>query len=115
MKYRKKPVVIDAFQITQPMHQELLSRKTLYFRASCIKKFPDWLKKAVNKSIGEGSLFVQSDLPIMRSEEYNFKLLIGTLEGNHEVTINDWIIKGVKNELYPCKDEIFKLTYEKVE
>lgn len=40
---------------------------------------------------------------------------IGTLEGGHEVTPGDWIITGVKGEKYPCKPEIFDLTYEKVE
>ena len=37
---------------------------------------------------------------------------IPTLEGWHEVTPGDWIITGVKGEHYPCKDDIFKMTYE---
>lgn len=37
---------------------------------------------------------------------------IRTLEGSHVVSPGDWIIKGVKGEFYPCKDEIFRLTYE---
>ncbi len=37
---------------------------------------------------------------------------IGTLEGNLNVSINDWIITGVKGERYPCKPDIFKQTYE---
>jgi hypothetical protein len=40
---------------------------------------------------------------------------IDTLEGEMQVTPGDWIITGVKGEFYPCKDEIFKLTYEAVE
>lgn len=39
---------------------------------------------------------------------------IDTLEGNHEVTPGDWIITGVKGERYPCKPDIFKMTYESV-
>jgi len=39
---------------------------------------------------------------------------IETLEGNHHVIAGDWIITGVKGEKYPCKDEIFKATYEPV-
>ena len=39
---------------------------------------------------------------------------IKTLEGGHIVSPGDWIIKGVKGEFYPCKDEIFRLTYEPV-
>ena len=38
---------------------------------------------------------------------------IKTLEGNHKVTKNDWIIKGVQSEFYPCKPDIFEQTYEK--
>ena len=41
--------------------------------------------------------------------------VIGTLESpNHLVIPGDWIITGVKGEMYPCKDEIFRLTYEPV-
>ena len=46
---------------------------------------------------------------------YDGKLLnwhIGTLEGPHEVTPGDWIIRGVKGEFYPCKPDIFEMTYE---
>jgi len=37
---------------------------------------------------------------------------IDTLEGGHIVTPGDWIITGVKGEHYPCKPEIFEMTYE---
>lgn len=40
------------------------------------------------------------------------KLEIPTLEGKMEVSVNDWVIKGVKGELYPCKPDIFEATYE---
>jgi hypothetical protein len=39
---------------------------------------------------------------------------IKTLEGGHIVTPGDWIITGVKGEHYPCKPDIFELTYEAV-
>jgi len=39
-------------------------------------------------------------------------LSIGTLEGQHLVSWGDWIIQGVKGELYPCKPDIFDATYE---
>ena len=39
---------------------------------------------------------------------------IQTLDGGHKVCPGDWIITGVKGEHYPCKPEIFKLTYESV-
>lgn len=39
---------------------------------------------------------------------------IKTLEGNMTVNNGDYIIKGVKGEFYPCKQDIFEMTYEKV-
>ena len=41
--------------------------------------------------------------------------LIHTLEGPHVVSEGDWIITGIANEKYPCKDAIFRATYESVE
>ncbi len=43
------------------------------------------------------------------------KFVIPTLEGNMNVIDGDWIITGVKGEKYPCKDNIFEMTYEKAE
>lgn len=42
------------------------------------------------------------------------KLGIETLEGVMEATPGDWIIKGVKGEVYPCRADIFDATYEEV-
>ncbi len=42
-------------------------------------------------------------------------LYVQTLEGKMKADMNDWIIKGVQGELYPCKPDIFEATYEKVE
>lgn len=39
-------------------------------------------------------------------------LKIYTLEGKMLANVGDWIIRGVKGEMYPCKDEIFRMTYE---
>lgn len=47
-------------------------------------------------------------------ETQNLKLMIQTLEGVMEASIGDYIIKGIKGEFYPCKEEIFKLTYDEV-
>jgi hypothetical protein len=40
---------------------------------------------------------------------------IVTLEGVMRCNIGDWIIRGVKGELYPCKPDIFEATYEEVD
>lgn len=39
-------------------------------------------------------------------------LVIPTLEGEMKASPGDWIIRGVKGELYPCKPDIFEMTYE---
>ena len=52
-------------------------------------------------------------------EAYRYDLTyptqIETLEGVMTVSPGDWVIKGVNGELYPCKDDIFKKTYDKVD
>lgn len=95
MKYRKKPVVIEAFQITL---------ETRY--SNCY--WPDWLHRAWQKDTTEvGALYPLS--------KYVDELSIFTLEGVQTVLMNDYIIQGVKGEIYPCKPDIFEMTYEAVE
>ena len=84
-KYRKKPVVISAMQWN-----------------GNVDYFIDFLKQ--NNIIITAPLFCVRDS----------KLKIHTLEGVMTADISDWIIIGVNGELYPCKDEIFKKTYEEV-
>ena len=48
---------------------------------------------------------------VWRAGDY---LYIGTLEGTHRADPGDWIIRGVKGELYPCKPDIFEATYDRV-
>ncbi len=94
-KYRKRPVVIEAFQMTEERRWDN-------------NDWPGWLGLAWNTD-GEGSLFIDRD-----HNEDRSKLCIGTLEGVHKVSWNDWIIQGVKGEIYACKPDIFEATYEKV-
>lgn len=42
-------------------------------------------------------------------------LTLFTLEGDHTASMGDWIIRGVKGEFYPCKPDIFEMTYEPAE
>lgn len=44
----------------------------------------------------------------------NHQLSIATAEGIMAVAHNDWVIKGVKGEFYPCDPAVFELTYEEV-
>lgn len=88
MKYRKKPVVIDAIQLNA---------------------------KSVMDCIGfiypDVSVVDHSTLIAIRK---NKLLTIETLEGDMKAQFGDYIIKGVKGEFYPCKPDIFEATYEKV-
>lgn len=52
---------------------------------------------------------------IVEQELCDPALLIPTLEGVMRAEVGDWIIKGVKGELYPCKPDIFAATYEAVD
>ena len=83
MKYRKKPVVIDAVQYT-----------------------------GTDESYAEVCEFCTG---ILLDPIGNQKFHMDTLEGGHDATPGDFIIKGVKGEFYPCKPDIFEKTYEKVE
>jgi hypothetical protein len=89
MKYRKKPVVIEAFKLGYD-------------------SIPDWfMDKVSNKEV---SLNLQCGKPPVGGTA-----AIETLEGVMLAESGDYIIKGIKGELYPCKPDIFEATYEKVE
>lgn len=47
------------------------------------------------------------------ADENDRGIIIPTLEGDHLAIWGDWIIKGVKGEFYPCKTDIFEMTYTK--
>ena len=91
--YRKKPLVIEAFQMT-------LNRRWDN------SEWPEWLNKAWNLETGEGAMWIDPDDP--KGEH----LVLGTKEGVHRVSWDDWIIRGIQGELYACKPGIFEATYE---
>lgn len=96
MKFRKKPVVIEAFQMTKER------------RASNID-WPVWLHMAWNGERGAvGALYPTEE------GTSDGTLSIGTLEGQQLVSWGDFIIRGVQGEIYPCKPSIFDATYEAV-
>jgi len=97
MRYRKKPVVIEAFQLTDT---------TRYDNS----EWPQWMHEAWQRGAGENGIWINPD---ERATD-DCDLVCGTLEGVHVITYNDWIIQGVQGEIYPCKPDIFELTYEKV-
>lgn len=88
-KYKKKPVVVEAMQFTGT-------------------------KENLNLLMD----FIDRDISVLRGGAPHRKIIniiIETLEGNHMANIGDYIIKGVKGEHYPCKPDIFEMTYEPVE
>ena len=86
-KYRKKPVVIDAWQFTKENYKE---------------GAPLFIRQA-----NDVELWSQYGGDVIGGE-------IETLEGVMTISENDYIIKGVHGEFYPCKPDIFEATYEVV-
>ena len=83
-KYRRKPVVIEAEQFVCPDSQVF----------------------------EPGAMFME--YPVQR-DEFGYFLLIPTLEDSsspHRASVGDWIITRVKGERYPCKPDIFAVTYD---
>lgn len=83
-RFRKKPVVIEAVQWKPEMKPT---------------DIPEWLWKQL---VAYPEMFIEA----------TGELIIDTLEGKMTAKPNDWIIKGVKGEVYPCKPDIFEATYE---
>ena len=52
---------------------------------------------------------------VIEAYQTDVEMEIETLEGKIKADKGDWIIKGVKGELYPCKPDVFEMTFEKVE
>lgn len=92
MKFRKKPIVIEAMQFTYPPSDDFI------------------------KWFGHSARITKARHPNAKAE-----LEVSTLEdgadgrAKHVATEGDWIIRGVQGELYPCKPDIFEATYEKAE
>lgn len=94
MKYRKKPVVIEAYQLTKELIEALLFDR----------------KELAGVRVSSSRLYPPTRTII------NYVLRIDTLEGEtYKVFEGDWIIKGIKGEFYPCKPDIFEATYERVD
>lgn len=99
--FRKKPVVIEAFQMTAERRWDN-------------SEWPNWLHEAWQRGAGENGLWPDPGPPPNPEHGSADQLVCGTLEGVHIVTPGDWIIQGIKGEIYPCKPDIFEATYEKV-
>lgn len=110
MKYRKKPVVIDATRWwkngdhPQDESKEMCGaypNDTFLSEGTVVRYFrrPDGVELNPCANCGR------------RMHDHGW---IDTLEGGHIVCPGDWIITGVKGQFYPCKPDVFAATYEKV-
>ena len=93
-KYRKKPAVIDAIQLTDRN----------------VRQVYEWV---------HGCVAIKTDIDLHKWDDYVQLIIakgmkIPTLEGNMVASIGDYIIKGIQGEFYPCKPDIFEATYEVV-
>lgn len=102
-KYRKKPIVVDAFQWFPELPHTVLED-------SMGIKYRKWEGGVYEWS--EGQMY---DLGMRFVKPVKSSIVIDTLEGRHEVSPGDWIITGIKGEKYPCKPDIFEATYEPVQ
>lgn len=89
MKFRSKPVVIEAMQFTDE------SKDQCFHFVTCNKY---------------ASFDCDADIKKARPT-----LIIQTLEGDMKAQVGDWIIKGTRGEFYPCKPDVFAVKYEAVE
>ena len=87
-RFRKKPVVIDAYQF--------------HNRVCTTDNRPAWLLEAVDRG----------EVAFTQPRDSGAFLIIKTLEGEMRADVDDWVIRGVKGEIYPCKPDIFEATYD---
>lgn len=85
-KYKKKPVQIEAIQ----------------FMGNNVKEIEDFVGQQLLR-------YTNKD-----NEDPDYSVGIPTLEGIMKASVGDYIIRGVKNEFYPCKPDIFRSTYDEV-
>lgn len=91
MKYRKKPIVIEAFKWTGGEDQT---------------EDPIWCIDAIKR----GDVFFEQ----VSHPDFKVMMRIKTLEGVMEARPGDYIIQGIKGEIYPCKPDIFEASYEEL-
>lgn len=95
MKYRKKPVVIEARQVGENFYDDM-----------------DTMVWCGGEPIPKDSAEILAVLPASERPVWLFS--IPTLEGPMMVSPFDWVIRGVEGEFYPCKPSVFEVSYEAV-
>ena len=121
MKYRKKPVVIEATKwFKNGDHPDDYSRDQEGFEKGVWRVFPGIECRERGWEGDVVRYYRHPDVPGENVCKHCGQAMhvhgwIDTLEGGHIVCPGDWIITGVKGERYPCKPEIFEATYELAE
>lgn len=93
MKYRKKPVVVEAIQFTQEL------------RDACLFD---------GVPLPDGVRIRSASTKNTERRVYSASFYISTLEGAMDVSLNDWIITGIQGEHYPCSPDVFYETYDEL-
>lgn len=96
--YRKKPIAIEAVQWTGDNTREVVG----WIVSTGNRATRQWEPVDVDTAAG---------VRLPRGEH----IAIDTLEGTMRVSVGDWIILGVRGEVYPCRADIFEATYEAVD
>lgn len=114
MKFRKKPVVIEATQWFKNGDHPLDYVDSPEDMFSAEERKQHGWEGDVVRYYRTPNLDGQKVCKHCRDIMHNHGW-VDTLEGGHIVCPGDWIITGVKGEHYPCKLDIFEQTYERVE
>lgn len=121
MKFRKKPVVIEASQwFKNGDHPEDYAGDQQGFENGNLRVFSGPERKQMQWEGLVVRYFRRPDVPDGKLCQHCGKTMhvhgwIDTKEGGHIVCPGDWVITGVQGERYPCKPDIFAATYEPVE
>ena len=101
-KFRKKPVVIEAVKVTAADYNPAIENP---WDGCPFSEVTAWLEAAIEDNIL---------VPHNRGSTDYASWDIKTAEGTMTAGPGEWIIRGIKGELYPCKPDIFAATYEEV-
>ena len=107
-KYRKKPIVIEAEVYKEGMEDGFICGNRY------IPKDGDRYPLDMRSDKHQGYI-KHYDYELDNKKENGWSPYIDTLEGKMIINEGDYIIIGIKGERYPCKSDIFEMTYEKVE
>ena len=116
-KYRRKSIVVEAFQITDKIYKEIINLEEVSDFECCdsFNTWPKWLQEATYKEVTETGCFRSHY--VISAEHGAICVCINTYNDDSNsglVQPGYWIIQDIKGDLYPLKPDIFQETYEEV-